>query len=196
MIISIGTAAYAAHNIAGTIESFSYLPGMGFGVAAATLVGQNLGAGSAEDAFDVGKKSYLLSTVFMMVVGAVFFIFARPLVSLFTEDLEVIEWVLNEGGAHYFKDETWKDIKIILYVLKKEVKSIISLFSNIRNNRHRLMDIDQLFGHFYILSTKEYINLYNLKFKNLETLLTSDAIENINGLIYDRLVSSFHLSMI
>jgi len=44
MIIKIGTVAYAAHNIGGTIETFSYLPGMGFGVAAATLVGQSLGA--------------------------------------------------------------------------------------------------------------------------------------------------------
>ena len=49
MIIKIGTEAYAAHNIAGTIESFSYLPGMGFGVAAATLVGQSLGKEEKEN---------------------------------------------------------------------------------------------------------------------------------------------------
>ncbi len=51
MIISIGTSAYVAHNIAGTIESFSYLPGMGFGVAASTLVGQSLGANSKKRSF-------------------------------------------------------------------------------------------------------------------------------------------------
>lgn len=95
MIISIGTQAYAAHNIAGTIESFSYLPGMGFGVAAATLVGQNLGAGSAEEAYDVGKKSYILSTVFMMAVGLVFFVFARPLVELFSSDMAVIDQAVS-----------------------------------------------------------------------------------------------------
>jgi Na+-driven multidrug efflux pump len=62
MIIKIGTEAYAAHNIAGTIETFSYLPGMGFGVAAATLVGQNLGAKKANEAQKYGLISYILST--------------------------------------------------------------------------------------------------------------------------------------
>ena len=39
MIISIGVSAYVAHNVAGNIESYSYIPAMGFGVATATLVG-------------------------------------------------------------------------------------------------------------------------------------------------------------
>lgn len=90
MIITLGTSAYAAHNIAGVIESFSYLPGMGFGVAAATLVGQNLGSKNNKGAFEAGKKAYLLSTVFMVVIGSVFFIFARPLVMLFTKEPEVV----------------------------------------------------------------------------------------------------------
>lgn len=32
MILSLGTAAYVAHNVAGTIESYSYIPAMGFGL--------------------------------------------------------------------------------------------------------------------------------------------------------------------
>lgn len=89
MIISLGTSAYAAHNIAGVIESFSYLPGMGFGVASATLVGQNLGANNRKAAYEAGKKSYMLSTLFMMVLGALFFMFAEPLVFLFTNEDDV-----------------------------------------------------------------------------------------------------------
>lgn len=95
LIIKIGTEAYAAHNIAGTIETFSYLPGMGFGVAAATLVGQNLGARKVDEAKKNGLTSYFLSTVFMVLVGAVFYIFAPFFASLFSEDLEVINLVVK-----------------------------------------------------------------------------------------------------
>ncbi|QNO16684.1 MATE family efflux transporter [Alkalicella caledoniensis] len=95
MIIKIGTEAYAAHNIAGTIETFSYLPGMGFGVAAATLVGQSLGKKKENEAQRLGLMSYLLSTGFMIVVGAIFYIFAPFLASLFTKDESVINQVVQ-----------------------------------------------------------------------------------------------------
>lgn len=95
LIIKIGTEAYAAHNIAGTIETFSYLPGMGFGVAAATLVGQSLGAKKTDEAQKYGLISYFLATGFMVVVGAIFYIFAPFLAGLFSEDLEVIDLVVK-----------------------------------------------------------------------------------------------------
>lgn len=95
MIIKIGTEAYAAHNIAGTIETFSYLPGMGFGVAAATLVGQSLGAKKADEAQKYGLMSYFLATGFMVVVGTIFYIFAPLFAGLFSEDLEVIDLVVK-----------------------------------------------------------------------------------------------------
>lgn len=95
MIIKIGTEAYAAHNIAGTIETFSYLPGMGFGVAAATLVGQNLGSQRKDKANKAGVMSYFLSTVFMVFVGVIFYIFAPFLAKLFTEDPLVIKQVVR-----------------------------------------------------------------------------------------------------
>ncbi len=95
LIIKLGTKAYAAHNIAGTIESFSYLPGMGFGVAAATLVGQSLGAKKADEAQKYGLMSYFLSTGFMVIVAAAFYIFAPFLAGLFSEDLEVIALVVK-----------------------------------------------------------------------------------------------------
>lgn len=95
MIIKIGTEAYAAHNIAGTIETFSYLPGMGFGVAAATLVGQNLGAKKKDEALKIGLMSYFLATTFMVIIGAIFYIFAPILAGLFSEDKEVIDLVVK-----------------------------------------------------------------------------------------------------
>jgi len=95
LIIKLGTEAYAAHNIAGSIEAFSYLPGMGFGVAGATLVGQSLGAKKPDEAKKYGLTSYFLSTGFMVAVGVVFYIFAPFLAGLFSEDLEVIDLVVK-----------------------------------------------------------------------------------------------------
>lgn len=95
MIIKIGTAAYAAHSIAGTIESFSYLPGFGFAIAASTLVGQSLGAEKPEEARSYGLLSNFLSTIFMVVIGAVFYIFAPLLAGIFTKNAEVASQVVK-----------------------------------------------------------------------------------------------------
>lgn len=89
-IISLGTSSYVAHNIAGTIDSYTYLPAMGFGVAAATLVGQNLGANKPEQAKKYGLLSYGFSTILMVTIGLLIFIFAPNLVGIFTDDNEII----------------------------------------------------------------------------------------------------------
>src|SRR6266508_5358206 len=44
VVARLGTATLAAHQIAFVALSFSFLPGIGFGVAATTLVGQSIGA--------------------------------------------------------------------------------------------------------------------------------------------------------
>ncbi len=49
-VTQLGTVAYAAHNTVITVHSISFLPGIGFAVAATTLVGQNLGAQDAQRA--------------------------------------------------------------------------------------------------------------------------------------------------
>lgn len=89
VIVSLGTSSYVAHNIAGTIESYSYLPAMGFGVASATLIGQSLGAKKFEEAKRYGILSNLLSTVVMVVVGIVFFVAAPSFAKVFTGDVQV-----------------------------------------------------------------------------------------------------------
>lgn len=95
LIIQIGATAYIAHNIAGNIESFSYLPGMGFGIATATLVGQNLGAGDKEKAKKTGLIANALGTCVMVLLGAFFYICAPMLADLFTDDPEIISIVVR-----------------------------------------------------------------------------------------------------
>lgn len=94
MIIQLGTEAYAAHNIAGSIESLSYMPGYGFAIAASTLVGQNLGANKPERAQNMGLVSTVLGIGFMVLIGSIFFFFARPLGLFYTEDELVLKQVV------------------------------------------------------------------------------------------------------
>ncbi|MFD3158844.1 MATE family efflux transporter (plasmid) [Haloimpatiens sp. FM7330] len=95
IIIDLGTSSYVAHNVAGTIESYSYLPAMGFGIAAATLVGNNLGANKPEESKKYALVSNFLSTILMVIMGIFFFITAPYLAALFTKDKEVQQLVVS-----------------------------------------------------------------------------------------------------
>lgn len=91
MIISIGMNAYTAHNIAGTIESYAYIPALGIGLAVTTLVSVSLGEGKIDQAMKVVKTGYILSALIMSLIGIGFFIFAKPLCFQFTETAAVAE---------------------------------------------------------------------------------------------------------
>ncbi|SHJ06544.1 putative efflux protein, MATE family [Clostridium cavendishii DSM 21758] len=95
MIISIGISAYVAHNVAGNIESYSYIPAMGFGVATATLVGITLGENNIEKSKEMVFLADVITTILMVSIGIIFFIFAPQLASIFTETKEVQEMVVK-----------------------------------------------------------------------------------------------------
>ncbi|MFO0730531.1 MAG: MATE family efflux transporter [Nitrospiraceae bacterium] len=50
IVLIYGTVSYAAHQVGLSIESLSFLPGYGFAIAAATMVGQSIGAGKYQRA--------------------------------------------------------------------------------------------------------------------------------------------------
>ena len=89
MIITIGISAYVAHNIAGNIESYTYIPAMGFGVATATLVGITLGEGNYEESKKLVYISDIITTFWMVIMGIFIYIFAPYIVKLFTNTLDV-----------------------------------------------------------------------------------------------------------
>jgi len=93
LIFSIGIKHYTGHNIAGTIEAYSYLPAMGFGIAAFTLIGHSIGEHNFDEIETIGKLTYKYSTYFMLVIGSIFFIFAPQLAGIFTDDPEIIRLV-------------------------------------------------------------------------------------------------------
>ena len=91
VVAGLGTAAFAAHQLALTSESLSYMPGFGFAVAATTLVGQGLGARDPRRAEHGGYESLRLSIIVMAAMGVAFILFAPQFIGLFTSDPEVIE---------------------------------------------------------------------------------------------------------
>jgi Na+-driven multidrug efflux pump len=72
------------------IIRMSFLPGYGVGTAAQTLVGQYLGAGDVPSARKSGRTAMGIATVYMGLMGILFFMVPEKLVSLFTDDQEVI----------------------------------------------------------------------------------------------------------
>jgi putative MATE family efflux protein len=87
----LGTANYAAHMIAMRFEALTYLPAMAWMTAAATLVGQYLGANDPRRATRAGHVAALQGASLTLVVSISFWTMAGLLYSLFTEDSAVRE---------------------------------------------------------------------------------------------------------
>ena len=91
MINSLGGISTAAHTVANTVESLFYIPGWGMQTSAATLSGNAYGAKDHERLKRLGSTVLPLEIGLMIVSGTLLFIFAEPLVRIFSHDESVIQ---------------------------------------------------------------------------------------------------------
>ena len=92
ILTGFGSAAVAGNTIGIRIIMFALLPSFGVSNAAATLVGQNLGAGKPERAEAAVWRAGLYNTVCLVAVGLGFLAFAPLLIALFSSDPEVVPY--------------------------------------------------------------------------------------------------------
>lgn len=87
-----GSSAIAAYTIALRMMEFTFLPAWGLGNAAATLVGQNLGARQPQRAERSAWQAAKYNAAFMAVAGVSILLFAPGITGLFTDDTDVLRW--------------------------------------------------------------------------------------------------------
>lgn len=119
-----GSVAIATYTVGIRLLSFTWIPGVGFGTTASTLVGQALGAGNPDGAARAGWRSAGLALAVAVVLGGACLLFPTPLARLFTDDEELaaalvpfliclalaqpaLQSHFALGGAHRGAGDTW-----------------------------------------------------------------------------------------
>jgi putative MATE family efflux protein len=110
IISEFGSEAIAGATIAIRIMMFSMMPAWGMSNAAATLVGQNLGAKQPDRAERSVWITGFWNMAFLICVAVIFFLFSDKLIGIFTDDARVItigsEW-LHIVSYSYFVYGWW-----------------------------------------------------------------------------------------
>lgn len=89
-ITYLGTLAYASHEVALIVESVSFMPGIGIGIAASVMVGQAIGAGDRKAVLEASRGCLELGILAMGFIGILFAAFPYFIISLFTSDPAII----------------------------------------------------------------------------------------------------------
>jgi multidrug resistance protein, MATE family len=87
----LGTEASAAHQIVNQVESFSFLPCIGFAGAASALVGQALGMKDPGRAMRSGWAAVRMALLWSTIAGILFMVAPQLWLGIFTNDQRVIE---------------------------------------------------------------------------------------------------------
>lgn len=91
IISTFGSEALAGYTIGMRVIVFAIMPAWGMANAAATLVGQNLGANQPERAEKSVYRSAFMNMIFLGFITVLFFTLAAPIVKIYTDDVKVIE---------------------------------------------------------------------------------------------------------
>jgi multidrug resistance protein, MATE family len=91
VVARLGTDVLAAQRITFNALSLSFLPGIGFGIAATALVGQSVGARQIAEGRAAARVATRWAVVWMSAIAALLITFAPQIFHLFTSDAAVIE---------------------------------------------------------------------------------------------------------
>ncbi len=95
IITTYGTAEFTAYQVGAQILALSFLPGLGFTTAAATLVGQHLGNREPQRAARAGWRSMLGAIAVMSGLGVGIIALAEPIARWFIDDAEVVPLIVD-----------------------------------------------------------------------------------------------------
>jgi putative MATE family efflux protein len=90
VVARLGTGVLAAQRITFNALSLSFLPGVGFGIAATTLVGQSIGAGRIADGAAAARIATRWAVIWMSAIAVLLIVFAPQVIGMFTTDVAVI----------------------------------------------------------------------------------------------------------
>jgi putative MATE family efflux protein len=91
IISSLGQTAFAAHVVGVRVEAITYLPAVAWGAAAATMIGQSLGAGDTNRARQAGHEAVRQCSLLGVVITLAFFCGAQPIYALMHNSAAVAE---------------------------------------------------------------------------------------------------------
>lgn len=89
-VASLGTVAYATHQVCMNIQALSFMTGQAFAVSATTLMGQSLGKRRIDMAQAYTRRTRTIGFVFSMILAVIFVFFGSNIVGLYNSNPEII----------------------------------------------------------------------------------------------------------
>ena len=112
----------SAYGIGVNIMNFVMLPVMGIAFASSILVGQNVGASKIKQAFNIAKKSIILSVVVLLITGVILFMFSNVIINMFIKSVTPEDYETVRLGVEFLS------YLIITFCLMGPLQVIMSSF--------------------------------------------------------------------
>jgi len=90
-VAQLGTIAITTKVYAQNIMMFIFLFSIAIGQGTQIMIGHMIGAGKQDEAYERGLKSLRISLIVSLGMAGLVFVFAKPLLGIFTDDLSIIK---------------------------------------------------------------------------------------------------------
>ena len=97
-VASLGTVAYASHNVVMSIMNLSFMNGQAFSIVATTLIGQSLGRQRPDEAWVYARYTRRMGMIVSIIIATVFLIFGKQIIGLYTAGDAEAEEIIRMGA--------------------------------------------------------------------------------------------------